>query len=94
MATPFRPAFSGTTNGGATHTNVSATGNRRADTLPLFAFGPDSVSAEWAGITEPARFYAVEGDLVGVSSGPVNQLWCQQCRTRGAEVVSGVVRRG
>ncbi|UZE50521.1 filamentous hemagglutinin family protein [Rhodopseudomonas sp. P2A-2r] len=68
MATPFRPAFSGKSNGGEARSNVSATGNRAA-ALPLFAFGPDSASAEWAGITDPARFYAVIGDLVGVSSG-------------------------
>jgi len=68
MATPFRPGFAVTERGLVTRTNVSADANPAAG-LPLFAFGPDSASAEWAGVTDPARFYAVTGDLVGVSSG-------------------------
>ncbi|MDE1174711.1 MAG: filamentous hemagglutinin [Parvibaculaceae bacterium] len=74
MATPFHPAFSGTTNGGVTKSNLAASGNRAtpgsSGMYPLFAFGPDTVSGEWD-FEDPARFYAVNGDLVGVSSGRV-----------------------
>jgi hypothetical protein len=75
LATPFRPAFTvvDAVTGNTTFSNISAAGNV-ADTsqgiYPLFAFGPNTVSAEW-GDLDAARFYAVNGDLVGVSSGRI-----------------------
>jgi hypothetical protein len=73
LATPFRPAFTvvDAVTGGTKFSNLSATGNVAYESqgiLPLFAFGPNTATAEW-GDLDPARFYAVSGDLVGVSSG-------------------------
>ncbi|MHC8327167.1 filamentous haemagglutinin family protein [Pseudomonas sp. LB1P83] len=72
LATPQRPAFVGTINGvsAAGGSNLSEEGNRASvssGVLPLFAFGANSASSR-AG-SEPARFYAMSGDLLGVSSG-------------------------
>ncbi|WP_369646612.1 filamentous haemagglutinin family protein [Variovorax sp. V118] len=71
LATPLRPAFQGTTGDGTVLDNLS--GGNRLDgggVRPLFAFGPNTVSGEAVG-EQPARFYAVHGDLVGVSSGRI-----------------------
>ncbi|WP_447774576.1 filamentous haemagglutinin family protein [Variovorax boronicumulans] len=71
LATPLRPAFQGTTGDGTVLGNLS--GGNHLDgggVRPLFAFGPNTVSGEAVG-TQPARFYAVHGDLVGVSSGRI-----------------------
>jgi filamentous hemagglutinin family protein len=74
MATPQRPAFVGTdmARGSIIASNLSSDGNRASlggMALPLFAFGPDTASGQWAGNGGPARFYALTGDLLGVSSG-------------------------
>ncbi|WP_415914844.1 filamentous haemagglutinin family protein [Rhodopseudomonas palustris] len=75
LATPFHPAFTviDPTTGASAFSNLSAAGNV-ADwsqgIYPLFAFGPNTASTEW-GSLDPARFYAVNGDLVGVSSGRI-----------------------
>ncbi|QNK66579.1 filamentous haemagglutinin family protein [Variovorax sp. PAMC26660] len=71
LATPLHPAFTGTAIDGTGFGNLSG-GNslQDADRRPLFAFGADTVSGEAVG-TGPARFYAVRGDLVGVSSGRI-----------------------
>lgn len=73
VTTPFAPSF----NGFGTHVGtrpimsnnsidgVAAVKNRY---YPLFAFGADSYSG-LSHIQAPARFYALTGDLVGVSSG-------------------------
>ncbi len=72
MATPFHPAYSEVSNfsGLPAISNVSRAGNSTG-VHPLFAFGANSVSAEAGGAGEPARFYAVNGDLVGVRSGEI-----------------------
>ncbi|OOV89831.1 filamentous hemagglutinin family protein [Pseudomonas sp. MF4836] len=75
LATPQHPAYIVTTDNltGAPivgRGNLPSDGNRaRGGTFPLFAFGPNSASTEWGSAAEPARFYAVNGDLMGVSSG-------------------------
>ncbi|MCE6978427.1 filamentous hemagglutinin N-terminal domain-containing protein [Pseudomonas frederiksbergensis] len=74
MATPQRPAFVATTLGtvGVVGSNLSETGNLGRPTsniFPLFTFGPDSAAAEQSANDNPARFYAVNGDLLAVSSG-------------------------
>jgi len=76
LATPLRPAFVATVlQAGApviAASNLSATGNRYAlqsDAYPLFAFGPDSAAAGVSASAGPARFYAMNGDLLAVSSG-------------------------
>ncbi|PLC07245.1 hemagglutinin [Variovorax sp. RO1] len=71
LATPLRPAFQGTTGDGTVLGNLSGGNNLDGGGVrPLFAFGPNTVSGEAVG-TQPARFYAVHGDLVGVSSGRI-----------------------
>ncbi|WP_439125709.1 MAG: filamentous hemagglutinin family protein [Pseudomonas rhizophila] len=72
LATPLRPAFAGLVNGSVVVSNLSADANRvppSADTLPLITFDTSSASNEWAGNTDPARFYALTGDLLAVASG-------------------------
>ncbi|WP_231502534.1 filamentous haemagglutinin family protein [Herbaspirillum sp. RV1423] len=72
MATPFRPAFSGTTADGTAVSNLNSDGshvNFSRNSYPLFAFGSGTASGNLSGNGQPARFYAVDGDLIGVSSG-------------------------
>lgn len=77
LATPFRPAFVGlveTVDFGPVikASNLSADGNLArpsANILPLFAFDTSSASGEWALNADPARFYALEGDLLAVTTG-------------------------
>lgn len=77
LATPFRPAFVGlveTVDFGPVikASNLSADGNLArpsANILPLFAFDTSSASGEWALNDDPARFYALEGDLLAVTTG-------------------------
>ena len=72
MATPLRPAFMGLVNGSVVVSNLSADANRvppDASTLPLFTFDSSSASSEWALNSDPARFYAIKGDLLAVNSG-------------------------
>ena len=71
LATPLHPGFTGRAGDGSEFGNLSGgNGLRDAERRPLFAFGADTVSGEAVG-TGPARFYAVRGDLLGVSSGRV-----------------------
>ncbi|MGO4712506.1 filamentous hemagglutinin family protein [Bradyrhizobium sp. 2TAF24] len=74
LATPFNPAFAGTiTVTGGSVSNLSATGNQARPDIgidPLFAFGPNTATAD-GGQGDPARFYAINGDLVGVGSGRI-----------------------
>lgn len=72
LATPLRPAFAGLVNGSVALSNLSADANRArpsANILPLLAFDTSSASSEWAGNADPARFYALTGDLLAVASG-------------------------
>ncbi|ROM69682.1 hemagglutinin [Pseudomonas brassicacearum] len=72
MATPFRPAFMGLINGSVVVSNLAADGNRvplDRSKLPLFAFASSSASNEWALNPDPARFYALNGDLLAINSG-------------------------
>lgn len=97
MATPFRPAFSGTLTGTSTVVqNVSTTGNPAnvsSGIMPLFAFGPDTASADWNASQQVARFYAVTGDLIGVNTGrivrfdPRDRLRAGQVWYQGAQPV-------
>ncbi|WP_030131573.1 filamentous hemagglutinin family protein [Pseudomonas sp. QTF5] len=73
LATPLRPAFVGIVDGFVIKaSNLSADGNPArpsAKILPLFAFDTSSASGEWALNVDPARFYALEGDLLAVATG-------------------------
>ncbi|MDC8757692.1 filamentous haemagglutinin family protein [Janthinobacterium fluminis] len=74
MATPFHPAFRGTLANGTAVSNLAQAGNLVEDDRPLFALGANTVSAGGAHGSEPVRFYAVHGDLVGVASGRINSF--------------------
>lgn len=80
MATPWRPAFVGTINGqtDAASRNISdssglVSGGSVIGSIPrpLFTFGAPTASAAGYVPSAPARFYALSGDLIGVSSGRV-----------------------
>lgn len=73
LATILHPAFLGFLSN---QIPVSGSGNLSSDgskatfmVSPLFAFGPNTVSMAWGDALEPARFYALSGDLLGVNSG-------------------------
>ncbi|MBT2341600.1 MULTISPECIES: filamentous hemagglutinin family protein [Pseudomonas] len=74
LATPFRPAYAASVDNGISIriSNLSADGNPArpsANILPLLAFDTSSASSEWAFNVDPARFYALEGDLLAVTTG-------------------------
>ena len=74
VATPWKPAFLGEIGGirVADGNNLSANGSPFGDNrLPLFVFGSASASTEAYSSVAPARFYALNGDLLGVSSGRI-----------------------
>ncbi|MBB1599038.1 filamentous hemagglutinin family protein [Variovorax sp. UMC13] len=72
MATPFHPAFQGTLANGTRVSNLALAGNVVEIGRPLFALGANTVSAGSEHGSEPVRFYAVSGDLVGVATGRIN----------------------
>ncbi len=73
MPTPWNPAFVGATGLNMSDAPASNLGiDGIAPILgryPLFAFGPDTASGMVAADAEPARFYAVDGDIVGLRTG-------------------------
>lgn len=80
MATPWQPAFVGRIDGQvvADGNNLSANSGlptegtvTYSDPRPLLTFGSATASAAAYVPKSPARFYALSGDLVGVSSGRV-----------------------
>ncbi len=72
MATILNPAFLGFVNS----LPIAGSGNLSGDSniarlglSPLFTFGANTASTSWGDTLEPARFYALSGDLLGVNSG-------------------------
>src|SRR5450830_32575 len=89
MATPFRPAFSGTTADGTVVSNLNSDGshvNFSRNSYPLFAFGSGTASGDLSGNGQPARFYAVDGDLIGVSSGRAISFTVSRDETRSGQL--------
>ena len=89
MATPFRPAFSGTTADGTVVSNLNSDGshvNFSRNSYPLFAFGSGTASGDLSGNGQPARFYAVDGDLIGVSSGRAIFFTVSRDETRSGQL--------
>ncbi len=73
---PFDPAFmaeQGDSAGNVTRTrhNLSVDGNTAspAGSLPLFAFGPNTPLSTVSAALAPSRFYAVQGDIMGLATG-------------------------
>jgi filamentous hemagglutinin family protein len=77
LATPFAPGFRGYGVGAGTvllvdNTSMDSSAVSKGSGTPLFAFGADTVSGILhANDSEPARFYAVNGDIVGLRTGEV-----------------------
>ncbi|ABR91211.1 Uncharacterized giant conserved protein [Janthinobacterium sp. Marseille] len=74
LATPQNPAYAGWIAGtwpdAPVATNTSVLANPVVGGyFPLFAFGANSAATRLEGTSEPARFYALTGDLIGVDSG-------------------------
>jgi len=74
LATPQHPAYAGWIKGtwpdAPVVTNTSVMANPVVGGyLPLFSFGANSAATRLEGSSEPARFYAMTGDLIGVDSG-------------------------
>ena len=74
LATPQNPAYAGWIAGTfpdlPVATNTSIMANPSVDGyFPLFAFDANSAATRLEGSSEPARFYAMSGDMVGVNSG-------------------------
>ena len=80
LPSPLRPAFAAPTGDPMRPVplgNQSLEGTMYSSYgMPLFAFGPNSAleTSLHAGDTTPARFYAVQGDVVGLRTGDVVQL--------------------
>ncbi|WP_312466806.1 filamentous hemagglutinin family protein [Stutzerimonas nitrititolerans] len=74
VPTPLRPAFALFTNSltiGVSNLSADAIRPDLGGTQSLFAFGPNtSAGAAW-GSAEPARFYAADGDIVGLRTGEI-----------------------
>lgn len=73
---PFDPAFmaeQGDSAGNVTRTrhNLSVDGNIASPdaSLPLFAFGPNTPLSSVSAALAPSRFYAVQGDIIGLATG-------------------------
>ncbi len=74
MPTPFHPAFYGyTTSNTRTNSNLSPDGDGIAS---LYTFGGNTITTDLhAGDDVPQRFYAVEGDIVGLRTGEIIDFW-------------------
>jgi len=73
VATPFKPAFAGYIGQSTkpSYSNYSVEVSPGVATFPLFAFGPDRYSAAVPAAREPVRFYAMEGDIIGLRTGEI-----------------------
>lgn len=87
LPTPFNPAFTGTIGGGGqiVVSNLSLEGilpSPSSGRFPLFTFGPNTISLRpiHEGMSDPARFYAVEGDIIGLRTGE-RLTWASAGRT-------------
>lgn len=78
---PFDPAFmaeQGDSSGNVTRSrhNLSVDGNNPSPeaSLPLFAFGPNTPLTTVSAALAPSRFYAVQGDIIGLATGAQRTL--------------------
>ena len=78
LPSPFDPAFVGQQAGQQVRSNLSVDAPvlRASDGLPLYAFGAPTLQFEdlRVGGSTPSRFYAAEGDIVGLRTGQHWQL--------------------
>ncbi|WCD83366.1 filamentous haemagglutinin family protein [Pseudomonas sp. TUM22785] len=66
LATPFSPAFYYLDSRGANQGDLSGAGGLGRS---LFAFGGTGTRSAYRGADEPARFYALNGDIIGLRTG-------------------------
>lgn len=66
LATPFNPAFYYLDSNGANQGDLSGAGSLGRS---LFAFGGTGTRSAYRGADEPARFYALNGDIIGLRTG-------------------------
>ncbi|MFC7379186.1 filamentous haemagglutinin family protein [Brevundimonas sp. GCM10030266] len=74
LPSPFNPAFAVFNWPGIRYGNLSSDGIQAAPETPvLFAFGPNTVMnrSPHLGDLTPARFYAVNGDIIGLNIGEI-----------------------
>jgi len=72
IPTPFNPAFAGTNQYGAIlYSNLSADIYKEANKFSLFTFGADGFSTMAWPERQPVRFYALDGDIVGLRTGEI-----------------------
>lgn len=77
IATPFKPGFVGLDASGSKVVDnqtlgAIAAGTENGGRFPLFAFGGDTTATRSGAL--PARFYARDGDVVGLRSGEILQF--------------------
>ncbi len=72
LATPLRPAFLGTSTGNLVlSTNLHGELPRNVWENPLFSFGLNTYVQGSVRPSEPVRFYALDGDIVGLNTGEI-----------------------
>ncbi|MGA4636023.1 filamentous hemagglutinin family protein [Pseudomonas solani] len=68
LATPFNPAFYYLDSRGTSQGDLSSVGGLGRS---LFAFGGTGTSGAYRGADEPTRFYALNGDIIGLRTGEI-----------------------
>lgn len=93
LATPFSPAFYYLDSRGANQGDLSGAGGLGRS---LFAFGGTGTRSAYRGADEPARFYALNGDIIGLRTGELitfasapraGETWYEAARP--ARIVAG-----
>ncbi|WP_232311093.1 filamentous haemagglutinin family protein [Herbaspirillum autotrophicum] len=73
--TPLTPAFMGMKSDARSEVRVSNLGidaiGASTNSFSLFAFGADTIASRSGVSSDPARIYAINGDIVGVRSGEI-----------------------
>ncbi|QXH33460.1 filamentous hemagglutinin family protein [Pseudomonas muyukensis] len=72
LATPWRPAFVGTSTGNLVlSSNLHGDLPREPWSAPLYSFGVNTYSDRGGRPVSPVRFYALDGDIVGLNTGEI-----------------------
>ncbi|WP_213938153.1 filamentous haemagglutinin family protein [Pseudomonas sp. dw_612] len=72
MPTPFNPAFAGTNAFGTVlYSNLSADVYKEANAFSLFTFGANTFTQQAWPARQPVRFYAINGDIIGLRTGEI-----------------------
>ena len=72
IATPFNPAYAGTNAfGGVLFSNLSAQVTKEVNSFSLFTFGANTFANQAWPQRQPVRFYAINGDIIGLRTGEI-----------------------